>query len=217
MATMNNIIHFQELRKEKEHQLSSFICQHAASLHNYVARDVNIREKVKAKHIFSEKVGCIPTAIFSKMEEQLFLDWFAYDYVTIRGTTIYQTFVEQLSKKGHPLDRIVHALFMASALEPFKVIKSDEHHIHAKKLLTGETCTIKSEANKYAAQEDIIFLRSIPVFDQLLCISELYVQRNTKSIASMLQHLEKSSDSWRTFLKKFAINYSWTSELLSGK
>ncbi|KKI91644.1 hypothetical protein WQ54_13545 [Bacillus sp. SA1-12] len=217
MATMNNIIHFQALRKEKEKQLSSFICQHAASLHHYVARDVNIREKVKAKHIFSEKVGCVPTSIFSKMEEQLFLDWFAYDYATIRGITIYQTFVEQLSKKGHPLDRIVHALFMASVLEPFKVIKCDGNHIYAEKLITGEKCTIKSAANKYVAQEEIIFLRSIPVFDQLLCISDLYVQRDQKSIVSMLQHFEGSSNSWRTFLKKFAINYSWTSQPLKEK
>jgi hypothetical protein len=207
---MDNIISFQNIRKEKEIQLSTFIVGQVESIHSYVDRHVNIREKVKAKHIFREIVGCERSSVFSKIEEQLFLDWFTYDYITIKGTTIYQAYVEHTTKVRHPLDAVVHALFMASVLEPFKVIKSDESHIYAKKILTGDPCMIKTISEGKMLDEGIIFLRSIPVLDQLLCISEIFVQDDEKSIHTLLNQIEKSTDSWRTFLKKFAIKYSWT-------
>lgn len=207
---MGNIVHFQTLRKEKENQLSTFVAQHVESIHYYVDRHVNIREKVKAKHIFSEKVGCGRSPVFSKIEEQLFHDWFTYDYITIRGTTIYQLFVEHTSRVRHPLDAVVHALFMASVLEPFKVIKVDKKHIYAEKLLTGEQCSIKMLSRcKMLEEGEIIFLRSVPVLDQLLCISEVF-QSDKESANNLVHQFEKSTDSWRTFLKKFSIKYSWT-------
>jgi hypothetical protein len=207
---MDNIVHIQTLRKEKEDQLSTYVFQHAAIVKSYVDRQVNIREKVKAKYIFSEKVGCERSSVFTKIEEQLFLDWFIFDYLTIKGTTNYQSYLSQSSNKRHSLDAVVHALFMASVLEPFKVIKFNDSHIHAEKLITGERCTIKTlSKNKIVDGEDIIFLRSVPVFDQLLCISEIFVQTDQKTIGDIVSHFEKSTESWRTFLKKFSIKYSW--------
>lgn len=207
---MDNIVYFQTLRKEKENQLSMFIVQHVESIQSYVDRHVNIREKVKAKHIFSEKVGCKRPPVFSKIEEQLFLDWFTYDYVTIRGTTIYQAYVEHTNKVRHPLDAVVHALFMASVLEPFKIKKSVENHIYAEKLLTGEQCKIKKLSKCKMLNDEIIFLRSVPVLDQLLCISEIFVQSDEETINNLLLQYKKSTDSWRTFLKRFSIKYSWS-------
>ncbi|MGM0874948.1 MAG: hypothetical protein ACQEWV_09115 [Bacillota bacterium] len=208
---MDNIVYFQTIRKEKENQLSTFVAQHVESIHRYVDRHVNIREKVKAKHIFSEKVGCDRSPVFFKIEEQLFLDWFTYDYITIRGTTIYQLYVEHTSRVRHPLDAVVHALFMASVLEPFKVIKVDNKHIYAEKLLTGEQCTIKMLSKcKMLKDGEIIFLRSVPVLDQLLCISEVFTQSDEEIVNNLVLQFEKSTDSWRTFLKKFSIEYSWT-------
>ncbi|OAS88751.1 MULTISPECIES: hypothetical protein [Metabacillus] len=207
---MDNIIHFQTLRKEKEDRLSTYVFQHATMIKSYVDRQVNIREKVKAKYIFSEKVGCERSSVFTKIEEQHFLDWFTFDYLTIKGTTNYQSFVDYSSNNRHSLDAVVHAFFMASVLEPFKVIKSNDSHIHAEKLLTGERCIIKTlSKSKMVNGEDIIFLRSVPVFAHLLCISEIFVQNDQKTIANLIGHFEKSTESWRTFLKKFSIKYSW--------
>jgi hypothetical protein len=215
---MDNIVHIQTLRKEKEYQLSTYVVQHAAMVKSYVDRQVNIREKVKAKYIFSEKVGCERSSVFTKIEEQLFLDWFTFDYLTIKGTTNYQTYVSHSSNKRHSLDAVVHALFMASVLEPFKVIKLNDSHIHAEKLLTGERCIIKTlSKNKIVNREDIIFLRSVPVFDKLLCISEIFVQSDQKIIGNIVSHFEKSTESWRTFLKKFSIKYSWNRDASAEK
>lgn len=208
---MDNIVQLASLRKEKEYQLISFINQHVNSIQGYVDRHVNIREKVKAKHIFSGKIGSETIPVFSNLQEQLFIDWFTYDYLTIRGMTIYQTFVTQQGNNRHPLDPVVHALFMASVLEPFKVIKSAETHIYAEKLLSGEQCKIKIHSNRVVPyQDEVIFLRSIPVFDQFICISDIFVQREKASILNLLTHLDKESEGWRTFLKKFAIKYCWS-------
>jgi hypothetical protein len=107
---------------------------------------------------------------------------------------------------------------MASVLEPFKVIKLNDSHIHAEKLLTGERCIIKTlSKNKIVNREDIIFLRSVPVFDKLLCISEIFVQSDQKIIGNIVSHFEKSTESWRTFLKKFSIKYSWNRDASAEK
>lgn len=208
---MDNIVQLDSLRKEKENQLISFINQHVNLIEDYVDRHVNIREKVKAKHIFSGKIGSETIPVFSYLQEQLFIDWFTYDYLTIRGMTIYQSFVTQKSNNRHPLDPVVNALFMASVLEPFKVIKTAETHIYAEKLLSGEQCRIKLNSNKIAPyQNQVLFLRTIPVFDQLICISDMFIQLEKEPILNLLTHFENSTEGWRTFLKKFAIKYCWS-------
>jgi hypothetical protein len=206
---MDNIISIQKLRREKEIQQSAFIVEQVEAIRNYIDRYVNIREKVKAKYIFSEIVGCGHTHIFSKMEEQLFLDWFTYDYITIKGMTMYQTYAEHGPRMPHPLNSVVHALFMASVLEPFKVIKSEENHIVAKKLLSGEQCTIKLMDIEKKFDNHVIFLRSIPVLDQVLCISDIFVVHDETLVHYLADQIVKSAGSWRTFLKKYAIKYCW--------
>ncbi|MFV2049349.1 hypothetical protein ACEWK1_18550 [Metabacillus sp. YM-086] len=210
---MNNIVYLHNLREEKENQLVSFVSKHISATHMYVERQVNIREKVKAKHIFSEQISLEKGVVFSSLQDKLFNDWFTYDYVTISGMTIYQSYIKNANGQKHPLDSVVHALFMASVLEPFKVIKTVGENIHAKKLLTGEECVIKTDRKvEEVAPSSILFLRSIPLLDGQLCVSNIFIQQDDTLIDELLTEYKKSSESWRTFLKKYSIKYSWTSQ-----
>ena len=209
---MDKIVYLQALREEKENQLTTYIYDHLKAVQTYVDRHVNIREKVKAKHILTKKLGNDESPAFTFSQEMLFKDWFMYDYLTIKGMTNYQTYIKYRNDMKHPLDAVVHALFMASVLEPFKVIKYDETHIHAKKLLINETCTIKiGEIVPEIHESEWIFLRSIPVFDDLVLISDMFIQPNETLMEDLLNQFQKSTDSWRTFLKKYSIKYSWNS------
>lgn len=210
---MNNIVYLHNLREEKENQLVSFVSQHVSAAHTYVEREVNIREKVKAKHIFSEQISLEKGVVFSSLQEKLFNDWFTYDYVTISGMTIYQSYIKNENGQKHPLDSVVHALFMASVLEPFKVIKTVGENIHAKKLLTGEECVIKTDRKvEEVDPSSILFLRSIPLLDGQLCVSDMFIQQDHTLIDLLLREFKKSNESWRTFLKKYSIKYSWISQ-----
>lgn len=210
---MNNIVYLHNLREEKENQLVSFVSKHISATHMYVERQVNIREKVKAKHIFSEQISLEKGVVFSSLQDKLFNDWFTYDYVTISGMTIYQSYIKNANGQKHPLDSVVHALFMASVLEPFKVKKTVGENIHAKKLLTGEECVIKTDRKvEEVAPSSILFLRSIPLLDGQLCVSNIFIQQDDTLIDALLTEYKKSSESWRTFLKKYSIKYSWTSQ-----
>ncbi len=208
---MDKIVYLQALREEKEKQFTTFISGHLKAVQAHVDRHVNIREKVKAKHILAEKLGYEGSLPFTSSQEMVFKDWFTFDYLTIKGLTNYQTFIKY-GKSGmkHPLDSVVHALFMASVLEPFKVIKYDETHIYAKKLLIDDTCTIKlDKAIPELHENEWIFLRSIPVFEDLVLISDMFIQPNDMMMDELHKHFQKSTDSWRTFLKKYSIKYSW--------
>jgi hypothetical protein len=205
---MDNIVYLQNLRQEKENQIVSFVTKHISAVHAYVERQVNIREKVKAKHIFSEQILSEKGVVFSSLQEKLFNDWFTYDYVTISGMTIYQSYIKTTNGQKHPLDSVVHALFMASVLEPFKVIKTVEENIHAKKLLTGEECVIKTDRKvEEVLPSNILFLRSIPLLDGQLCVSNIFIQQDQALVRSLITEYKISNESWRTFLKKYSIKY----------
>ncbi len=208
---MDKIVYLQALREEKENQLASFIFDHMKAVQLHVDRHVNIREKVKAKHILSKRVEIESSAIFNLSQDKLFKDWFTFDYLTIRGKTNYQTYIEYANRQKHPLDTVVHALFMASVLEPFKVIKYDKTHIHAKKLLTSEICIIKVDTSRSdeLREDKLIFLRLIPVYDSFISVSDIFIQPDQDIMENLIRQYEKSTDSLRTFLKKFSIKYSW--------
>ncbi|MBM7606147.1 hypothetical protein JOC75_004177 [Metabacillus crassostreae] len=208
---MDKIVDLKLIRQEKEDRLITFAAQHIGELHYFVNRKVNIREKVKAKHIFRNK-NSIKTIEFTDDQELLFRDWFTFDYLTLKGLTIYQSYVSSQASKLHPLHSVIHALFMACVLEPFRVIKVDNDHIHAEKLLTKEVVEINIKLlnkSRDMKEKENIFIRTIPIYDQLLCISEVYVQRDKEVISRLLKDIEKSEENWRTFLKKYSIKYTW--------
>lgn len=208
---MDKIVDFKLIRQEKVESLITFAAQHMGELQYFVNREVNIREKVKAKHIFRNK-NRIMVKEFTNDEELLFHDWFTFDYLTLKGLTIYQSYVSSKTSKLHPLHSVIHALFMASVLEPFRVIKVNNNHIYAEKLLTKEVVEINIKllkSSREIREEEDIFIRTIPIYDQLLCISEVYVQKERDIINSLLKDIEKSEENWRTFLKKYSIKYTW--------
>ncbi|WP_226670180.1 hypothetical protein [Metabacillus litoralis] len=216
---MDKIVDFTMIRKEKEDRLLTFSAKHIEEFQYFVEREVNIREKVKAKHIFRQK-NEIEFIDFTNSEELLFQDWFTYDYLTVKGLTIYQSYVTSFSKNQmHPLHSVIHALFMASVLEPFKVIKIENNHIYAEKLLTKEKCEInimESNKRKGIKEEEVIFLRTIPIFEKLLCISGIFVQKDIDVVNNLLNDINKSEDNWRTFLKKYSIKYTWAKDSTSS-
>src|SRR5690606_36583527 len=110
--------------------------------------------------------------------------------------------------KQHPNNAVLHALLLASVLEPFKVIKSENGHIHAMKLLTGEHCKVHSVPSKLN-KNAIVFIRSIPLYNDLLCVSEKFVIEEELAISFQTVY-QKQDESWRAFLKRNAIKYIWS-------
>ncbi|XQY91031.1 hypothetical protein ACNRWW_16100 [Metabacillus sp. HB246100] len=209
---MNNIVDFNKLREEKEKQLLSFSSNHLVQLQTYIDRQTNIREKVKAKHIFREKVHCSKEHVFSEKEEKQFQDWFTYDYQTIQGKTNYQLFLDTLKRNQHPLHPIIYALFLASVLEPFKVINITETHIYAENLLTKESGKILSKGLEGLGNEmqgALVFIRTIPILNSFYNISTPFIQPNHVVVRNLQQDVKESTDHYRTFLKKYSIKYTW--------
>ena len=62
-------------------------------------RYTNIREKVRASHLFKELVNLPHEAALSDSHEQLFFQWFAFEYVTIQGKTLLQLFLADQAKQ----------------------------------------------------------------------------------------------------------------------
>lgn len=205
---MCKIVNLEQHRKEKETQLQSFLVKHVEEFEGYIVKNSNIREKVKAVHIFREKVGCSIPRELTKLEEQLFLNWFSFDYIIIQGFTLYQVFLKNIDKKSSPFDAVFHALFMASVLEPFKIIEVNDDHLLAQHLMTNEKSTIKSNVATFFKSEDLVFLRCVPIYDYLYSLHAGF-QFNDVKREALLNHFQQTELSWRTFLKKYAIQYAW--------
>ncbi|MEC2078246.1 hypothetical protein [Metabacillus fastidiosus] len=201
---MAKVIDLQEHRINKEVRLEKAMIDHYEQLMLYIKHRVNIREKVRAKVIFSEKVGCKSSSKFNTLEEQLFLNWFAFDYTTVQGLTIYQIFL----KHYHRLDDVLHALFMVSVLEPYEILKKNEDYITAVNLQTNIICQLKYAVD--SQNKSFFFARTVPIFDKFLCLGGIFQKGSNNKISSLLNDYNNQEKiGWRTYLKKYAIQYVW--------
>ncbi|WP_378930160.1 hypothetical protein [Metabacillus herbersteinensis] len=182
--------------------------KHIGEFEQHLVRNSNIREKVKAVHIFRDKVGCSIPRELTKLEEQLFLSWFSYDYKTIQGFTLYQVFLKNIDTKSIPFEAVFHALLMASVLEPFKIIEVNNDYFVALHLMTNEQSIIKSNLDILYKRDDLVFLRCVPIYDYLFSLHPGF-QFNDEKRGALLKHFQNTELSWRTFLKKHAIQFAW--------
>ncbi|UZW67241.1 hypothetical protein OC195_06130 [Priestia flexa] len=83
-----DIIDLIEIRKEKQSQTDDAIQSFYDEYVLFVMRYTNIREKVRASHLFRERTGLSQEQMQLSDKEYLFQHWFAFDYVTIQVLNI---------------------------------------------------------------------------------------------------------------------------------
>ncbi|WP_026690698.1 hypothetical protein [Alteribacter aurantiacus] len=130
------IVDFEQMKKKKQTIYEQALMDVYGLLFSYVEKHANLREKVRAKHLFTHKAGLSNTQL-DKTYQLHFEHWFVFDYVTVIGSRVFDMFVrESKNDLTKPmLDLCGHLMLMT--LEPVKVNKVSGESITVERLITG--------------------------------------------------------------------------------
>jgi hypothetical protein len=209
MKKNHDIIDFESVKKNKQAQVEAVIINLYEQFMESLEKNANLREKVRAKHFFRSLTSVKETDFLIKSVEEHFFHWFAFDYRNIQGLTMFQLFLRNQEQRLTQPMLIQSALFLTAVLEPMVVEAIPEQHIlevydpfHKQKHL------IKTK-EEHVQKNDSIFIRLVPAIGMSIQIGPLIKVSNFDVILELVRDYSKTDLSWRTFLKKKAIQYAW--------
>ncbi|MEH7556512.1 nicotinate phosphoribosyltransferase [Priestia megaterium] len=207
----HELINFNEIREQKQLQSDNAICDFYNQYFFFVNRYTNIREKVRASHLFKELVNLPHEAPLSDSHEQLFFQWFAFEYVTIQGKTLLQLFLADQAKQKTESFLIQGAFFLTSVLEPIIVSKvPNSFFLKGYTPLTNEQVIIKDVRGRFANLEEqqVIWIRKIKSIGYDVLIDSFFLGHKQRIEQLVTQYNDKKNAmTWRSFLKQQAIYY----------
>lgn len=178
---------------------------------DFVIRYSNIREKVRAKHLFRQQIYFHNELPLPKYLEELFQQWFLFDYHTIQGETMFSLFLKKHSTVLTEHEMILGAVFLTSYIEPFEIIEVDQENrlLIVKETTEGKIFSITMIANEitYGSKGEYVFLRRLPLVSKDWAIGPIFLVQSNELIRQVTSSFEQSkknnpSLTWRAYLKR---------------
>jgi hypothetical protein len=217
--TIKDVVNIESLRIEKQQKIDNSVKETCANLFYFVERNANIREKVRAKHIFCEQTKLSLDELEDTKNKEFFFYWFCFDYVNIQGFTMYQLFLKQNSNNMPESSLRVSAFLLALTIEPIIVqsVSNDKRYIKGKNIFTNEVEQISSYNIPYnnTAIGDLLIGWTVKLGFEKKIIGPYTVINNEKALLYSKRinkmYLEemnrKQLPSWRSFMKLFGFIY----------
>ncbi|RLQ97903.1 hypothetical protein [Falsibacillus albus] len=183
----------------------------------YAERKVNIREKVRGKHIFSQLVDKGADEIIGGLEEAFF-EWFLFDYKTISGKTIFHTFMNHTHQEWTEPERIQGALFLTAALEPVEITDVlSPNQFEVMPVLGKGSSSLVISKEPLDICVGYAFLRKIPLITTDMLIGSVFVVKEWRVIEKLLADYKDAEKrgkkmTWRAFLKENSMKYAFCPE-----
>jgi hypothetical protein len=173
---------------------------------DYTERTANIREKVRAKHLFRKTLGLPPEAAFTSLQNEVFQNWFLFDYKTIQGSTMFSLFLKNNSRQLSEPDLIQGALFLTSAMEPIRIIKIDHNVITAVGAESESPFQMRHMHRNLPETCEWLFIRKIPIQMFDFAMGPVLPVKDKVTVDRMLDAYSEAKKkfpelTWRAFLK----------------
>jgi hypothetical protein len=210
MRREESLIDFISYRENKQKQAEGQALNLYTFASEFALRYSNIREKVRAKHLFRQQIHQSSDRSFSNELEDIYSQWFLFDYHTIQGETMFSLFLKHESNKLSEPEFILGALFLATYVEPYIIVNVDKDKgcLVVKECLEGKECTIKYiNQNLDYRIGDYIMCRVLPLITYDYPVGIVFQLERTMEVNQLVHtyKLAKQSNpslTWRTFLKR---------------
>ncbi|KON86705.1 hypothetical protein AF332_07795 [Sporosarcina globispora] len=202
-----SILDLQSFRKAKQVQGEKNALRLYTLSMDYTERTANIREKVRAKHLFRKTLGLAPEDAYSPIQQEVFQNWFLFDYKTIQGSTMFSLFLKNNARQLSESDLIQGALFLTSAMEPIRILGKNRNVISA---LGVENSTPLLLRHHEELQQELSmgwhFIRRIPIQLYDLPIGPFISIQSNEAANSLMEAFSEAKIkfpdlTWRAFLK----------------
>ncbi len=210
------VVDFNKLRSEKQSKSEQALMDVYDLFFTYIENNANLREKVRAKHLFKHKTQQPKEQAFDKLMNLHFEHWFAFDYVTVIGSRMFDLFIrDQKEAFTKPmLDLCGHLMLMT--LEPVKIMKYDHTKIEVKRLMTGEIDYVYPFLFSPVVETgNVAFMRIAPVgFKQKVIgpVFTVYGKEENRVNTQIADAIRKTDDPnqqvrLKRFMKEYGIDY----------
>ncbi|MFB5663916.1 hypothetical protein [Alteribacillus sp. HJP-4] len=133
---------FAAFRREKQQNADENLIKLLTDFEQWLGPNTNLREKVRAKHIFAEKVKINVDEVDQPGWSVFFEDWFAFDYITVIGTHLFDMFIKKQADKLSAPELQLAGLVMTSVLEPLQIKENHDQLLETESLQSGERKTV---------------------------------------------------------------------------
>ncbi|MBD7935504.1 MULTISPECIES: hypothetical protein [Cytobacillus] len=205
------IVHLHKFREKKQLQGEEASFQLIDKVKRYSARHLNIREMVRAKHIFKlhlqlKEEDEIPSSLY-----QLFTDWLIFDYQTIHGVSVFQLFLQRQRNQMREYEMIQAALCMASVMEPLLITDYDGKTIIGYDLNEEEQVVSLNNVEHSSLTIEkgmVVFLRRIPGIKNDFAFTPFLLCPHVHFFIELRTNYQRmgKNDTLRSFLKHRALD-----------
>ncbi|RIW35704.1 hypothetical protein D3H55_07430 [Bacillus salacetis] len=216
MKKQEPLINLASYKRKKQQQAEG----HAEALYKqsllFLERETNIREKVRAKFIFSKKYSISLEGVPEGADlDTLFRQWLLFDYKTAANKTVFHQFLNKNAGEMAEPDRMLGALFLTAAWEPVEVLEIDcdenslivQNRIHKHK----EMVMCPSRQDPLLKTGDLVFMRKIPLVTKGMLIGPPFRVKDGGIFAGLMNQYESMSKdlsiTWRSYLKENAARF----------
>ncbi|WP_064092675.1 hypothetical protein [Rossellomorea aquimaris] len=222
MPEQKELLDLLQYRQKKQQIAEEQIKELYANAYDYALKETNIREKVRGKMIFSKRFQLKEPSLVSDRAEKLFLQWFLFDYKTIKGQTLFFQFLQ--SQQLTEPTRMLGVLVLTAAWEPL-ILKnwSDEEDytiLEGLNIIHNNVEQMKMEQSGFEQKmerESLYFVRKVPLVTHQWVLGPLFHVDSRNTLPKMKEQYsqmnQKTGVLWRTYLKEEAPNFILSSHL----
>ncbi|EDL65294.1 hypothetical protein [Bacillus sp. SG-1] len=216
MKKQEPLINLASYKRKKQQQAE----KHTEDLYEqsllFLERETNIREKVRAKFVFSQKFSLpLEDADPGSELDILFRQWLLFDYKTAANKTVFHQFLNVKAEHMAETDRMLGALFLTAAWEPVEVlgIDCDENSLIVQNILHKHKemvmCPYLQE--NHWGPGDLAFIRKIPLVTKGMLIGPPFRVKDGEIFGGLMDDYENMSRdhgiTWRSYLKENAARF----------
>ncbi|WP_034765676.1 hypothetical protein [Rossellomorea vietnamensis] len=212
MQEQESTLDLERFRQKKQQIAEDHIEDLYRKAFEYALKETNIREKVRAKMIFSKRFLQNDEDRMMARAEKLFQEWFLFDYKTIKGQTLFFQFLQ-----SHPLQestKLLGAVVLTAAWEPVIVKGKEGRTVRCQTIIQGEEVIVKSNPDwieKEISEGQVYFVRKVPLVVHQWILGPVFPVKSMDVIANLQTHYSQMNQEtgvlWRTFLKEEAPNF----------
>ncbi|WP_044340695.1 hypothetical protein [Rossellomorea aquimaris] len=216
MQEPDSLLNLEQYRQKKQRMAEDHIKDLYRTACEYALKETNIREKVRAKMIFSKRFLLHDEARLDKETNKLFQEWFLFDYKTIKGQTLFLQFLQSHSLQESV--KLLGAIMLTAAWEPVTIgkidTKDEEATLTCHNLIQDEKSSVKTNLNceeKGIVENGVYFMRKVPLVTHQWILGPVFPVKSEGILSDMKNHYgqmnQKTGVLWRTYLKEEAPNF----------
>lgn len=206
------MIDFPQLKQKKQFELTHLLSDLYDGLFDYIEREANLREKVRAKEIYRHKTGLGRTNVLTEDEETHFNHWFAFDYVTVIGSRMFDLYIREKQEDMDPKTLEIAGMMMLMHLEPYYVKGTVQNKLVVSPLFDPYTQIPVEplQATELPEQNEFVFARTLKLgFDRKLIGPTFTIMEDDEQDVAerLLTASEQGQLAYRKYLKEYGIDF----------